>query len=459
MTAGLVSSFGRCGGAAAALSTVLHTRQPLPFVFFTKWAMHDFHTSRWSRARSDSQLRRTHLGRKCTETPMMEMVSVNRYGGNAKREALALAFRTYRSVCQSSETLQAGREAVSQVQLDDFAFGDDEMEEVATDFACLYLNATVLFVSPPSEEMMVGLLSCLSKVLHNSFHWECVLSVLVALLHPEATSARVFVTAFTMMLRESLGESVPKTFSRDGVVLLLLSVARATAILRENEASSKDMVYLLALQQNALVELCCTPGAAPLPREELLVLTDAICWRFAATGGCLHLREPSLDSVVKQLQLSSKAVLDVLVVSECTKLFCASCLALVPPSSEGNPRPQCQHQWQTTLDPLVSHLDRLVRVHSIVDALCVFVGLSVNGDARARYRKYPLALLEHLQEEQDVGNIFTELLRSGGSDVFAALTSTLTELRNSGEDDLADAVSPLLNALSTEVPRAAASSS
>ncbi|RNF12883.1 hypothetical protein TraAM80_00040 [Trypanosoma rangeli] len=146
--------------------------------------MHDFHTSKWTRLNPSSQIKRTRLGRSCIDQPTMDMVSVNRYGGHTRREMLATTFRVYHSVDQSEATRQAGQEALQSIQFTGFTMGEEEEHEVAVDFACLYLNACVLFCVMPTHEMMSELLSWLATSLYSSFHWECVLCALAVYLQP-----------------------------------------------------------------------------------------------------------------------------------------------------------------------------------------------------------------------------------------------------------------------------------
>nr|CCC94064.1 unnamed protein product [Trypanosoma congolense IL3000] len=438
----LTSSCSTYKVVCSSLSTVLRTRQPLPFCFYNKWLLQDFHISKWSRRRCDSQLRRTNRGRSCVDQPVMEMVSVNRYGGYEKRERLVTAFRRYRSVSQSMENFSLGRAAVQSVNLEDFAFDEDEMEEVAIDFACLYLNASILFEVIPSEEMIFGLFSRLSKVLQNSFHWECVFGALIVLLQPSSRIAKAVSTAFVGMLLSTLNGEVPKSFTRHAVVLLSLVIGRAISISNES-LSAEDRQCLINFQQKVLEVLL---TGTPLS-EELFVLSDAICWRFIGSGGPLCGGALWLEGLSKQLQLLTSGVLETLAVSQCAQLFCSSCLVTATPSASASYVMTEKAQQKLEQDPIVSHLYQRVPVHSLVDTVCVLSGLAVNKEARMRYRKYPLSLLQCLRDEHHERNTFFASLYKNDIETYACFTDILTELYNTGDDDLADIAGCVLNEL------------
>ncbi|KAH8620646.1 hypothetical protein ERJ75_000034900 [Trypanosoma vivax] len=430
--------------AIPSLVAVLCARPALPFCFYTRWLMHDFHTTRWFQVNPSAQVKRTRLGRSSIDKPTVEMLSVNRYGGNKKREALVAAFRTYRSVSQSEATLNAGREALSAVEFEDFSLEDDEASEVAVDFACLYLNACLLFSVHPTPDTMQQLLAGLTPRLESPLHWECLLSVLIALMRPTMASAGTNAVAFVGLLRLSFGEETLQNFSADGILLLLIATTRALAALHCIQVEEDEMAYLAQIQQMALKALVATPCSATRLRERMIVGADALCWRLAV--GAHHTSEGELwlPDIMQHLHgTGNECLLEELSVSQCTSVLCASCLAFAPhpPTySSGAIAEGVAHspQYQRVLDCVVRHLSQRVRVHSLGDTVCALAGILINTEARLRYRKYPLALLESCRDQireeiSSPGSLNTE----GDADA-QALADMLVQLGSSFDDDLAN---------------------
>ncbi|KEG11088.1 hypothetical protein DQ04_02991040 [Trypanosoma grayi] len=446
------SSIINCSSSSTVrgLAAVLGIRPPLPFHFFKRWRLHDFHTSKWARTNPSAHIKRTRLGRSCIDQPTMDMVSVSRYGGYTQRESLATAFRVYRSVDQSEKARKAGQDALRGIQLKDFDFDAEEEQEVVVDFACLYLNACVLFEAPPTSDMMVQLLGCLATKLHSSFHWECVLCALIVCLQPGAGEVTAAGAAFVSMLRRASPDVMPESLSRDGALLLLLTIARALTLLPRTNVSEEDRQHLLHVQLKA-IEMLCARSEAPLSREELLTVVDAVSWRHAVSE-CSSANVEWVTKVVPHLQLKKHDSLEALSVSQCTRLFCALCvlLAMLPPETkEWNQ----ERQWQV-LDPIVRHLDQRVCVHSVADTVCALVGVQANKNARSRYRKYPTALLDYLREQQqhvqkEADGAVPSLLKD--DDSLGALKHVLSQLASSGQDELGDAAEALVTDLCSAV--------
>ncbi|EAN88225.1 hypothetical protein C3747_19g176 [Trypanosoma cruzi] len=436
-----------------SLAIVLRACPPPSFHFFKRWGMHDFHTSKWTRLNPSAKTKRTLLGRSCIDKPTMDMVSVSRYGGNTRRETLATAFRLYRSMDQSEKAREAGQEALRAIRFTDFSVDEEEEEDLAVDFACLYLNACVLFGVAPTQEMMSQLLSWLPKSLYSSFHWECVLCALAVYLRPSEKTATAAATAaaFVCMIRGAELGTVPGSLSRDGKTLLLIVINRAIDVLLRANGRAEDRQHLLEVQLQTMELLCPTTPTptAPSPtfsREERLTLVDTICWRYAA-GVSL----PIAAKLVPLLQVKTHAELEELSVSQCARLFCALCIALATQDSSGTEWTLERHSH--VLDSIVRHLDERVRVHSVDDVVILLVGLQANRMARSRYKKLPSSLLVHLREQQqqqrsrqnqEADQVFTSL-KSGDS--LLALSHVLSQLAMDAEDALADAAETFLTDL------------
>ncbi|ORC90397.1 uncharacterized protein TM35_000081950 [Trypanosoma theileri] len=436
-------------GTGKVLSTVLNTRPPLPFHFFKRWSLHDFHTSRWTCTNPSAQIKRTRLGRSCIDKPTIEMISVSRYGGYELRESLVTAFRIYRSVDQSEAARTAGQAAVRSIRFDNFMFDAEDEQEVAVDFACLYLNACVLFNVLPSREMITQLLSRLSTLLHSSFHWECVLSALIVCLQPSAEAAVGTATAFVSMLRGALPGTIPVSLSHDGKILLLFTISKALALLIHSNTNMEDQLQQLLDVQLKTIELLCATPTTPLSREERFVLVDAVCWRYTA-GGCSSTNIEWVKSILPLLQVKKQEELDVFNLPQCTRLFCALCVLLTMQHTTVNEQSQRQ-QWEI-LDPIVRHLDERVRIHSISDILFVLTGLQTNHVARSRYKKLPSALLDHLREQQQQQQQGEGEKRNDSCGVslikdetgLEAMQKILLLLSSTGEDELAEAAETVL---------------
>ncbi|EKF32618.1 hypothetical protein MOQ_003527 [Trypanosoma cruzi marinkellei] len=427
------------------LAIVLRACPPLSFHFFKRWGMHDFHTSKWTRLNPSAKTKRTLLGRSCIDKPTMDMVSVSRYGGNTRRETLATAFRVYRSMDQSEKAREAGQEALRAVRFTDFSVGEEEEEELAVDFACLYLNACVLFGVTPTQEMMSQLLSWLPTSLYSSFHWECVLCALAVYLRPseKTTTAAATAAAFVCMIRGAEAGTVPGSLSREGKILLLIVINRAIDVLLQVNGRAEDRQYLLEVQLQTMELLCPTTptSTAPSPtlsRDERLTLVDAICWRYAA-GVSL----PIAAKLVPMLQVKTHAGLEELSVSQSARLFCALCIALT--SQDPSETEWTLERHSHVLDPIVRHLDERVRVHSVDDVVIFLVGLQANSMARSRYKKLPSALLDHLREQQQQqrSRQNQEVVEGSTSlksdDSLLVLSHLLSQLAMDAEDALADA--------------------
>ncbi|RNF19965.1 uncharacterized protein Tco025E_03956 [Trypanosoma conorhini] len=432
------------------LTAVLRVRPPLPFHFFKRWAMHDFHTSKWTRQNPSAQIKRTRLGRSCIDQPTMDMVSVSRYGGHTRREALATAFRVYRSVDQSEAARRAGQEVLQTMQFTDFAAGEEEEQELAVDFACLYLNACVLFGVVPTLAMVSELLSWLATSLYSSFHWECVLCALAVYLRSSQKTATATALAFLSMLRGAEAGKVPGSLSRDGGILLLIVVARAMDVLLRANARAEELQQLLQVQLETIEMLCSTTPtptatAASFSREEMLTLADAVCWRHVA-GASLVIAA----KVLPKLQVKTHAGLEELSVPQCARLFCALCILLAAQHAPGSA--WTPEQQSHVLDPIVRHLDERVRVHSVDDAVCVLVGLQANSMARLRYKKFPSALLEHIREQQQEKQQGSQQGQEEGDglaclkhdDSLLALSQVLSQLATDTDDALAEAAETIL---------------
>ncbi|KAH9578157.1 hypothetical protein LSM04_006526 [Trypanosoma melophagium] len=424
------------------LSTVLNTRPPLPFHFFKRWSFHDFHTSHWSRTNPSAQIKRTRLGRSCIDKPTIEMISVSRYGGYELRESLVTAFRVYRSVEQSEARRSTGQAAVRAIRFDDFMFDAEEEQEVAVDFACLYLNACVLFNVFPSQEMITQLLSRFPTTLHSSFHWECVLCALIFCLQPSAEVALGTALAFVSMLRGAVPGTVPGSLSHNGKILLLLTISKAFHLLMHSNINIGDHQQQLLDVQLKTIELLFDAPTTPLSREEVFVLVDAVCWRYAA-GGCNTENTTWVTHVLPKLQVKSHAELDSFNLSQCTRLFCALCVLLAMHHTKLSEQSQ-RRQWEI-LDPIVRHLDERVRIHSVSDILFVLTGLQVNHAARSRYKKLPSALFDYLreqkqqqlQEERENYSYEVSSLMKYETGL-EALQKFLVQLSGTGEDELAE---------------------
>jgi hypothetical protein len=132
---------------ASLLRSRVELHLPLSEAYRQRWILLDFHTTQWVKP-AVKHVRRTAMGRSCIDAPEPPAVTVSRYGGNPKRASLAHCVRCFRDVDQGTVVVDQGKQILSSIAISDIVVDD---EEVDAEFACLYLNACVLFGAAPAD--------------------------------------------------------------------------------------------------------------------------------------------------------------------------------------------------------------------------------------------------------------------------------------------------------------------
>lgn len=359
------------------------------------WALMDFHTHRWNKQNPTRAVKRTVYGKSSIDRAVIPQVTIRKYGGAFKREALSLRFRQYRDVDQSPSVAAAAAACIAEVSLGDIVVPGDE--EVDDEFVALYLNACALFTTAPKEDILQAIPESVLPRSSNVLAVESILATLATTQTIPLESRRMFWT------KVNAAPAATELLMQKGSCRSVCLQLYVQKTLQEESNTSNGMPTPfhslspsgIGALYNRIITLA-AGQAQPITLSEILLFAIALTSQNATGARTQLVVPPSCVSLLPIILPVVVRHMDQLWPAEAVLLFC-----LITKSATALPPASGDSRLATTVAETLDALAHRIYIHSDLvssDTFLTALVLSciVGSDAAVlRYRKLPKALIDN----------------------------------------------------------------